>query len=149
MSQNITPTISNYGYTMNNKYPNFPPLMNDSRNLIASYQPITIIENKYVKEANTTSNMEYRKYLMDNAKSIMLHNIQQACNDVGYYHPFDEHTKYLAMSETNSQFKPSIANGLQTNYSYVASNNSNVSDLRNKYVSDLQKTMKGNFNRQF
>jgi len=135
--------MSNYGYTMNNKYPNFPPLMNDTRNLIATYQPLTIIENKYVKEANKTSNMDYRKYLMDNAKSIMQQEIRQACNDVGYYSPFDEHTKCLAMSESNSNFVPTPTAGFQTNYSFIASNSYRVSDLRNNYVADLQKAMKG------
>ena len=132
----------NYGYTMNNKYPNFPPLMNDTRNLIASYQPLTNIENKYVKEANTTSNMDYRKYLMDNAKSIMQQEIRQACNDVGYYSPFDEHTKSLASSGTLNTFIPTPSAGFQTNYSFVTSGS--VSDLRNNYIEELQKLMRGN-----
>lgn len=131
--------MSNYDYSMNNKYPNHPPIMHDTRSLIASYQPQSHLENKYVMEANTTSNMEYRKYLTDNAKTILQHNMRQSCNDVGYYLPFNEHMKYLANSEKADIFIPDEKTAFKTNYSFVA-NDTSLSDLKKNYLQEFQKS---------
>ena len=76
---------SSLGYNTNNKYPSFPPLMNDGRSLTASWQPEAIINSELIKETGITTNWEYRKYLTNNAKEIVKYNFTEACNDVGYY----------------------------------------------------------------
>lgn len=75
---------SSRGYTMNNMYPGFPPLMSDGRALIASWQPEAIDNNSLLKSTGITSNWEYRKYLTHNAPSIIHHNFTEAANDCGY-----------------------------------------------------------------
>jgi hypothetical protein len=81
---------SSLGYNTNNLYPEFPPLMSDSRSLIASWQPETIINNGLVRDTGIKSNWEYRKYLTENAMDIMKYNMTEACNDVGYYKRYTE-----------------------------------------------------------
>jgi hypothetical protein len=81
---------SSLGYTTNNLYPEFPPLMSDSRSLIASWQPETIINNGLIKDSGIKSNWEYRRYLTENAVDIMKYNMTEACNDVGYYKRYTE-----------------------------------------------------------
>lgn len=81
---------SSLGYNTNNLYPEFPPLMSDSRSLIASWQSETIINNGLVRDTGIKSNWEYRKYLTENAMDIMKYNMTEACNDVGYYKRYTE-----------------------------------------------------------
>jgi hypothetical protein len=73
------------GYHTNNQYDGFPPLMNDSRALIASWQPEASINNQILKKQQIKSNWQYRKYLQDNASDIMNYNMEEACNDSGYF----------------------------------------------------------------
>lgn len=73
------------GYGANNAYPGFPPLMQDGRALIASWQPEAVTNNLLLKSAGITSNWEYRKYLTRNANNIIRQDFQEAANDVGYY----------------------------------------------------------------
>jgi hypothetical protein len=85
----VHPTIqdlhpSSRGYAANNIYPGFPPLMSDGRALIASWQPEAIENNRILKESGVTSNWEYRKYLTQNAPSIIKTNFAEAANDSGY-----------------------------------------------------------------
>jgi len=75
---------SSRGYTANNVYPGFPPLMSDGRALIASWQPEAIENNHLLKSTGVKSNWEYRKYLTQNAPSIIQHNFAEAANDCGY-----------------------------------------------------------------
>jgi len=81
--------IPNYarGYTTNNVYPGFPPLMNDGRALIASWQPEATANESLLKSSGVSSNWEYRKYLTHNAKSIIETNFAEAANDCGYKNP--------------------------------------------------------------
>jgi len=73
------------GYSTNNKYPSFPPLMSDGRTVTASWQPEAIL-NADLKERNgIQSNWQYRQFLTQNAKPIMEYNFRNATNDVGYY----------------------------------------------------------------
>ena len=74
------------GYAANNVYPGFPPLMNDGRALIASWQPEAVENNRILKESGVNSNWEYRKYLTKNAQSIIQSNFREAENDCGYVH---------------------------------------------------------------
>lgn len=73
------------GYAANNVYPGFPPLMQDGRALIASWQPEAVTNNLLLKTNGITSNWEYRKYLTHNAGDIIRQDFQEAANDVGYY----------------------------------------------------------------
>lgn len=75
------------GYQTNNQYNGFPPLMHDSRSLIACWQPEATINNQIIKEQKIKSNWHYRKYLQENASEIMKYNMEEACNDNGYYIP--------------------------------------------------------------
>jgi hypothetical protein len=72
------------GYAANNIYPGFPPLMSDGRALIASWQPEAVENNSLLLQSGVKSNWEYRKYLTQNAETIMRHNMREAENDVGY-----------------------------------------------------------------
>jgi hypothetical protein len=76
---------SSRGYAANNVYPGFPPLMNDGRALIASWQPEAVDNQNLLKSSNVKSNWEYRKYLTHNAESIIKQNFAETANDCGYY----------------------------------------------------------------
>ena len=76
---------SSKGYAANNAYPGFPPLMSDGRALIASWQPEAVTNNLILKSSGVKTNWDYRKYLTQNADSIIRRDFQEAANDVGYY----------------------------------------------------------------
>lgn len=76
---------SSRGYTANNKYPGFPPLMNDGRSITATWQPESTINADLIENSGIKSNWEYRKYLTENAKKIMEYNFRESSNDTGYY----------------------------------------------------------------
>jgi len=76
---------SSLGYTTNNKYPGFPPIMSDGRAVTASWQPEAVINESLIKDNHIESNWEYRQYLTKNANAIMESNFRESCNDVGYY----------------------------------------------------------------
>jgi hypothetical protein len=78
------PAPSQLGYSTNNVYDNFPPLMSDGREIIASHQPEALTNNYLIQQLGIKSNWEYRKYLTDNAKDIMKYNCINASNDVGF-----------------------------------------------------------------
>lgn len=82
-SNNKVPS-SSLGYNTNNKYSDFPPLMNDGRSVVSSWVPESQINASLKKENSIKSNWEYRQYLTNNAKSIMEHNFREAANDTGY-----------------------------------------------------------------
>ena len=77
--------IPSVAYQSNNKYTNFPPIMNDGRSVHAAWQPGAVVNEAIRKENNIKSNWQYRKYLVENSEEIKSHNFKQACNDVGYY----------------------------------------------------------------
>jgi len=54
----------------NNVYVNFPGLMNDGREF-NNQDPNANLNNQILKKGSIVSNAEYRKYLMDNADSII------------------------------------------------------------------------------
>ena len=41
-----------YGYSTNNKHPEFPPLMNDGRSLVSNWQPESHLNDRLVKQNN-------------------------------------------------------------------------------------------------
>lgn len=73
------------GYSTNNVYPSFPPLMSDGRAVIASWQPEATINESLIKANGIKSNWEYRQFLQNNAVSIMKRNYIDSANDIGYY----------------------------------------------------------------
>jgi hypothetical protein len=72
------------GYNTNNRFPEFPPLMQDGRSILSSWQPEAVINDRILKNNGIKSNWEYRRFLSQNAKEILNHNFQEACNDTGY-----------------------------------------------------------------
>ncbi len=93
-SQNVVPVAfpttddlphNAQGYSANNRFAGFPPLMCDGRCLIASWQPEADINNQLLQKNNIRSNWEYRQYLTNNAPAIMRENFISSANDVGYY----------------------------------------------------------------
>jgi len=84
LSDTLNIPKSSLGYKTNNKYQNFPPMMNDGRSLISSWQNETQINNKLIKENNIESNWKYRQYLTKNAKNVMEYNFRESANDTGY-----------------------------------------------------------------
>jgi hypothetical protein len=76
---------SSQGYSTNNKYPSFPPLMCDGRCVQASWQPEAELNNAILQRNNIKSNWEYRQYLTANAPEIMRQNFIESATDVGYY----------------------------------------------------------------
>ena len=66
----------------NNIHFDFPPIMADGRNY-SSWEPNAVM-NKNIRETNNiTSNWQYRKYLTENADTIIEYNQQEACNQCG------------------------------------------------------------------
>jgi hypothetical protein len=131
---------SSRGYAANNVYPGFPPLMNDGRSLIASWQPEAVENNLLLKSSGVTSNWEYRKYLTHNAPSIIQRNFAEAANDCGYYD--------LGVKRGNESSYLPIFAGLPKSYSSPAHYDSYIqsehtfgksnSDLKANYLSREQ-----------
>ena len=84
---NETIPASKLGYHTNNKYPVFPPLMQDGRSLISSWQPESKINDVILKQNNIQSNWQYRKFIRENANEILQYNFKEVCNDTGYSIP--------------------------------------------------------------
>lgn len=72
------------GYSANNQFSNFPPLMNDGRAVVSSWYPDSRVSNKIAEENGITTNWQYRKYMMNNAKELMERNYREAANDTGH-----------------------------------------------------------------
>ena len=79
---------STLGYATNNIYQSMPPRMDDSRSLVASYQPEAILNENLLNKSGVKSNWEYRKYLTEHSQQIAKDNFKEAANDVGYYERF-------------------------------------------------------------
>ena len=80
---NETPK-SIYGFQTHNLYKDVPPFMNDGRVIVASWQQESITNNNLLQSTGMKSNWEFRKYLTENAKSIIEQNQAESLNDVGY-----------------------------------------------------------------
>lgn len=81
---------SKLGYSANNIYDGYPPLMSDGRTITASYQPEAVMNEKIIKDNGIESNWQYRKYLTENGNEIMKQNFREASNDVGYVKRFND-----------------------------------------------------------
>lgn len=127
---NETLPRSSLGYNTNNKYPEFPPLMSDSRSLIASWQPETVINHNLIVDSGIKTNWGYRKYLTENASDIMQYNMIEACNDVGYYKRHVEAPAEQVNNETSHyMYKSTMDNAVSS---------VGTSDLKQLYISREQ-----------
>ena len=63
----------------NNIHFDFPPIMDDGRNF-ASWQPGGALNAAIRKRENITTNWQYRRYLTENADSIIRYNQLEACD---------------------------------------------------------------------
>ena len=63
----------------NNIHFDFPPIMADGRNY-TSWQPGTKISEDIREQAGIKSNWQYRKYMQDNADSVVKYNQLAACD---------------------------------------------------------------------
>ena len=64
----------------NNIHFDFPPIMDDGRNY-ASWQPGAVINERIRQKEGIKTNWQYRKYLTENADSIIKQNQLAACNE--------------------------------------------------------------------
>lgn len=63
----------------NNIHFDSPPIMMDGRNF-AAWQPGAQISDNIRKQAGIKTNWQYRKYMVDNADSIIRYNQLEACD---------------------------------------------------------------------
>ena len=61
----------------------FPPIMTDGRNF-AKWQPGAVINQEIRQENGIKSNWQYRKYLTENADSVIKTNQLEACDECCY-----------------------------------------------------------------
>lgn len=112
----------------NNIHFDYPPIMADGRNY-TDWQPGTKINDDLRKSSGIKSNWEYRKYLQDNADSIVKFNQLNAINQSSSYVSVDdteEKNKHL----TPYLYKSALENSRPFGYE--------SSDLKNDYVSSVQ-----------
>ena len=64
----------------NNIHFDFPPIMDDGRNY-ATWQPGAVINERIRQNEDIKTNWQYRKYLTENADSIIKQNQIAACNE--------------------------------------------------------------------
>ena len=91
IKETIPPSM--LGYQTNTRYPSFPPLMNDGRAVISSWQPEAVINNRILKDNHIQSNWQYRNYLTKNAEDIMRYNYRESSNDFGYFKRYQDTPK--------------------------------------------------------
>ena len=113
----------------NNIHFNYPPLMNDSRNL-SNYEMGASLDNALKLKANIKTNLDYRKYLQNNADSIIKNNQLKACDECSTC-PYYNNTSYN-LERTNT---PYIFDSILSNDQPYGYENS---DLKNIYLSRQQ-----------
>lgn len=72
------------GFSTNNKYSGFPPLMSDGRSVVAGYTPESVMNKRIIQEYGITNNSQYRQFMTTNANKIREENFALAANDIGY-----------------------------------------------------------------
>lgn len=73
------------GYSTNNQFVSFPPLMNDGRSIMSGWYPDSRVSNQLVEENGIKTNWQYRKYLNENANELVKRNFAEVANDTGHY----------------------------------------------------------------
>lgn len=76
------------GYSSNNQFASFPPLMNDGRSLVSSWYPDSRVSQQLAEENGIRTNWQYRKYMRENAKELMERNFRETANDTGHSDSF-------------------------------------------------------------
>jgi hypothetical protein len=109
----------------NNIHEDMPPIMSDGRNF-SIWLPEEVINESIKKEANITSNWDYRQFLQQNASKIMSQNSIGALSESGFNEvkkEISQNTPFLYMNTYDSN-RPSVgySNG----------------DLKNQYLSREQ-----------
>ncbi len=109
----------------NNIHEDMPPIMSDGRNF-SIWLPEEAINESIKKEANITSNWDYRQFLQQNATKIMSQNSIGALSESGFNEvkkEISQNTPFLYMNTYDSN-RPSVgySNG----------------DLKNQYLSREQ-----------
>jgi hypothetical protein len=66
----------------NNIHFDKPPQMSDGRNY-STWEPDAAVNESIKKSANIVSNWDYRRYLQENAKTIMKQNGMESCYALG------------------------------------------------------------------
>lgn len=109
----------------NNIHFDYPALMSDGR-IYTDWNPSCKKNKELIKQNNIQTNFEYRKYLTNNAKSIMNNNTKEACDQCGvcyYGHPYSTNSNRYLYKSINNTHQP---------YGYENS------DLKNIYLSRQQ-----------
>lgn len=122
----------------NNIHYDFPPIMSDGRNY-ANWLPGGAINEQVRKNASITSNWQYRRYLTENADTIIRRNQAAACDeccgtDATIVSPSTTTTpnrQMFVQAQTPYLYK-SFADTTQPKYGYE------TSDLKNMYTSKTQ-----------
>lgn len=112
----------------NNIHFDFPPIMSDGRTY-TSWQPGAIISEKIRKDAGITSNWEYRRYLTNNADSIIKYNQLSASEDCS-----GGNSDYSVGQETLANSPYVFKNCFEKSRPYGYEN----SDLKNSYLSKFE-----------
>lgn len=128
---------SSMGYAANNQYKEFPPMMDDGRAAVASWQQNAVVNQAIITQNGIRSNWEYRRFLTHNANQVMSEAFREAANDVGYYERAEKNMK--------SDFKPIVDNmkaGVPFTYQTYFSNEKpfgyQTSDLKEEYLTREQ-----------
>ena len=119
----------------NNIHLDFPPIMHDGRNY-ANWQPGSVINDRLRNEANIKSNWEYRRYLCNNADTIIKVNQLSACGDccantAQYTTPTTSANGATSQTSNNSPYL--FKSCMDTTKPFGYQN----SDLKNMYLSDV------------
>lgn len=125
---------SSLGYNTNNVYPQFPPKMSDGRAIVASYQPEAVLNNDLLKQSGVKSNLDYRRFLTNNAIDIMTYNMTESCNDVGYYKRFAK-VDNMGSNPMSFSSTPYMYSSINDNASVLGVN---YSDLKVNYLTREQ-----------
>jgi len=108
----------------NNIHFGFPPIMSDGRNY-SQWQPGAVVNKEIQQQAHIQSNWEYRKYLTENANSIIEYNQLSSCNEAGGCPYYGDNTP----KTNNSPFLYKSSSDQSQPYGYE------TSDLKNLYLS--------------
>lgn len=121
------------GYTTNNRYPSFPPLMNDSRSLISSWNTETQWDNSIITRNRIDSNWKYRRFLNTHASQIMKDQYIASCNDTGAYLENIYKTESVGSNSVRDEVK-SIPYHYTSYTSTAKPEGYNDSDLKSSYL---------------
>jgi hypothetical protein len=112
----------------NNIHFNFPPIMSDGRNF-ANWQPGGTLSENIRKNAGITTNWQYRKYLTENADSIIKYNQLSSSEDCSGTNSIYSNGEEK-LSNSPFVYKSALDNSRPYGYEN--------SDLKNNYLTKFQ-----------